>query len=262
MKIYSLSLAAILVFAFASCSTNRVVPSSEFTTYEISADDVNSIDVSASIKVEFTQADAVSVKVSCPENLVDMLNVNVKDATLYAGFKPNTMIDGNCGVTITVSAPTLKSIDASSSSRFEMTGSLVQDCGLSIDASSSANVNLYKLSVSGVDIESSSSSSVDISGVNAVSLDIDCSMSARVNISDIRSLDVDAEASSAATITLSGVARTAEYDASSASTINAKGLRVERVESASASSAASVRCAANTCKNITEKSSGSVTCNK
>ncbi|MDE5554022.1 MAG: DUF2807 domain-containing protein, partial [Muribaculaceae bacterium] len=209
-----------------------------------------------------TQSDAVSVRVSCPENLVDMLNVTVKDATLYAGFKPNTMIDGNCAVTIFVSSPVMKSIEASSSSRFEMTGSLVQDCALSIDASSSANVNLYKLSVSGVDIESSSSSSVDISGVNAVSLDIDCSMSGRVSVSEIRALNVEAEASSAATITLSGVARTAEYDASSAATINAKGLRVETVESASASSAATVRCTANTCKNITEKSSGSVTCNK
>lgn len=262
MKIYSLSLAAIMVLISASCSTNRVVPSSEFTTYELSADDVNSIDISASIKVEFTQADAVSVKVSCPDNIVDMLNVTLNDGKLRAGFKPNTMIDGNCGVTITVSAPTLKSIDASSSSRFEMAGSLVQDGSLSIDASSSANVSLYKLSVRGLYIESSSSSSVDISGVSAGSLDIDCSKSARVSVSDIRSLNVEAEASSAAKITLSGVARTAEYDASSAATIDAMGLRVETVESVSASSAATVRCTANTCKNITEKSSGSVSCNK
>lgn len=258
MKIYSLSLAAIMVLAFASCSTNRVVPSSEVATFEISAGDVNSIDISSAIKVEYTQSDAITVKVSCPDNLVDMLDVTIKDGRLCARFKPDTMIDGNCGVTITVSAPTLKSIEASSSSRFEMPGSLVQDCSLMIDASSSANVNLYKLSVSGVDIESSSSSSVDISGVSAGSLEIDCSRSARVSVSDIRALNVEAEASSAATITLSGVARAAEYDASSAATINAKRLRVETVESASASSAASVSCTANVCKNITEKSSGSV----
>lgn len=261
MKIYSLSLAAILIVAFTACSVNRITPSGEFVSYSVPADYVNSIDISASIKMKFTQSENVSIKVDCPENIADLLNVDIKNGKLVAGFKSNTSIDGNCGVTITVTAPSLKSIVASSASRFEMSGSLVQDGDLSIEASSSANVSFYKLSLHDIDIDNSSSSSVDISGVTANKLEIESGSAARVNISDIRCLNIDADASSAASISLAGIARTADFDASSAGSIKAKGLKAETITSAKASSGASINCRANSCSRISESSGGSVNCN-
>lgn len=268
MKIYSLSLAAIVMATFGACSANkgvpgnRVVPDGEYITYDVQAKDVNSINVSSAIEVQYTQSETVSVKVDCPENIAEMLEVTVKNGLLVAGFKPNTTIDGNCRVTVTVTSPGLTSIDASSSSQFGMTGALVQNGPLSVEASSSARVNLCNLSVSRLDVDNSSSSSVEVSGVKADSLDIECSSSASAGVSDIRCQNVEADASSTATITLSGVTVTAEYEASSTAIIDAEALRAETVVSAAASSTATISCSADNYKAITEKSGGTVSCEK
>lgn len=262
MKIYSLSLIALLIAAFTACSVNRVTPSSKFISYTVPADNVNSIDISASIKVLFAQSEKVSVKVECPDNVADFLIVDVQKGRLVAGFKANTSFDGNSGVTITVSAPSLSRIDASSASRFEMSGSLVQDGDLDIIASSSATVSLYKLSIHDLEIDNSLSSTVEIGGVTANNIGIECSSAAHTSINEIRCLSIDADASSAAAISLAGIVRSAEFDASSAASIKAGSLKAETIKSAQASSGAAITCRANTVSRISESSGGSVNIDK
>ncbi|MDE5595789.1 MAG: DUF2807 domain-containing protein [Muribaculaceae bacterium] len=245
--------------ALASCSvTNRVVPSQDFVTFEVAANDVNSIDVSSSIKVEYTQSDKVSVSVNCPENLVDYLDVKVKNGKLDADFKNGISIDGNSSVTITVSSPALSDIDASSSSSVIIQKSIMVTDELDIEASSSATVYIASVTRGNVSIDASTSSSVTIDAARCASLDIDSSTSASVTVSAIECVSVDAEASTAANVTLSGKTVNASYEASTAATINASALVADKLRSAKASSAANIRCAAETRGSITEESSGTV----
>ena len=245
--------------ALASCSvSNRVVPSPDFVTFEVAATNVNSIDVSSSIKVEYTQSDKVGVSVNCPENLVDYLDVKVKNGKLDAGFKSGISIDGNSSVTVTVSSPALSDIDASSSSSVIIPKSIMVTDELDIEASSSATVYIASVTRGNLSIDAATSSSVTVDAARCASLDIDCSSSAGVRVTGIECVSVSADASSASTITLSGKTVNAKYEASSAATINAAGLFAEKLRSAKAESAASIRCAANTRGSVTEESSGSV----
>ena len=245
--------------ALTSCSVaNRVVPSPDFVTFEVAAAEVNSVDVSSSISVEYTQSAEVCVRVNCPENLVDYLNVKVDDGQLTAAFKNGISIDGNCSVTVTVASPGLSSIEASSSSSVIIPKTIVVADRLDIDASSSATIEIASVTRGNVSVEASTSSSVTIGAARCASLDIDSSTSADVSVSAIECVSVNADASSAATITLSGKTLNAGYKASSAATIDAAGLAAERLRSAHAGSAATISCAAATRGSVTEESGGTV----
>ena len=251
------------VFASAmllsSCAvSNRVVPSPDFVTFEVAATNVTAIDASSSITVEYTQSDDVRVSVKCPENIVDHLDVNVNKGRLTAKYKGRISIDGNCPVTINIASPTLSEIDASSSSSVIISKNITVDGILDIEASSSAKVYVASVSRGNVSVDASSSSSVIIEAAKCEALDIEAGSSSEVSISSIEAKSVEAEASSAATISLSGKTDTADYEASSAATIDAHHLVAEKLRSAKASSAANIRCSANDRGSISESSSGSV----
>ena len=241
----------LLAVACLSCRTSAVVPSSEIDTFEVAASKLNSIDVGAGICVEYTRSDAVSVSVSCPDNL----SVNGR---LEAGFRSGIVIDGDCGVVINVSSPTLNQIEASSAARVNVASGLRQTGPIDLDVSSSAVVTIAGLDAGDVRAEASSSATIELVGVRTSELELDCSSSARINAGGVECESVDADASSASTIVLSGSAVSATYEASSAASIDAVGLMAGNLKNAKASSAAGIKCSARTKGRISEESSGSV----
>jgi hypothetical protein len=248
----------LLAVACLSCRTSAVVPSSEIDTFEVAASKLNSIDVGAGICVEYTRSDAVSVSVSCPDNLSDLLDVKVVNGRLEAGFRSGIVIDGDCGVVINVSSPTLNQIEASSAARVNVASGLRQTGPIDLDVSSSAVVTIAGLDAGDVRAEASSSATIELVGVRTSELELDCSSSARINAGGVECESVDADASSASTIVLSGSAVSATYEASSAASIDAVGLMAGNLKNAKASSAAGIKCSARTKGRISEESSGSV----
>ena len=248
----------LLALTGSSCRMAGVVPSSNLVSYDISAPTLNSIDVATSIAVEFTQSDVVKISVSCPENLSDYLEISVSNGELKARFKDGVSINGDCNVVLAVSAPTLRSIDASSSSSVEITSGLKQSGNLEIEASSSAKVVIAGLEAADVDADASSSASIDMDGIIASELELDCSSSGHITAAGLKCMTVNADASSATTIRLSGVTMYASYEASSAASIDARKLMADKLKSAKSSSAANIRCSAKTSGHISEESSGSV----
>lgn len=245
----------------ASCAVGtRVVPSNDFVTKDIAAADIRHISVSSSIEVNYKQSDRTTVSVSCPDNLIDYLRVNVDDGVLAAGFKNGLTIDGNCGVVITVSSPGLESIDASSSSRVNVADVLTVSGALDVDASSSAGISLAAVLGGNVSVDVSSSANVNIGSLQCRSLAIDCSSSSQTVITKMLCDNVEADASSASSLSLSGRAGSAVYDASSAATIDASGLVAECVKHAKASSASNIYCSAVKTGQLVEESSGHVNC--
>lgn len=240
MKIKTIStlLASMMLSSCIVTSQRGIIPSTEMTSYDIKATDIKSISTSASIAVIYTQTHTTSVKVECPENLKDLLDISMDGNCLEAGFKSNTSINGDCNVTVHVSSPELTEIDASSSSRVTIADGLTQTATL--------------------DIEASSSASVDIRNITVGSLGADASSAARICLIDLKADTIDAEASSAATIYLSGEGNTAEYEASSAATIDAGEYKVSHLTRAKASSAAGIRYSAQTVGKIKEESAGTV----
>lgn len=257
-KIFSIALLC-LVFMSSCNIKNGIVPSREFVTFEVAATKIDAIDVSSSIKIEYTQGPQTEVKVKCPENLVDLLKIEVDNGCLKAGFKPDVTIDGYCDVIVKVRSKSLSGIDASSSSTVLIVEPLVVSNRLDIEASSSAQVSIAKLTRGDIEIDASSSASVTIGSAKCTTLDIEGDSSSEVSVDAIECVSVKAKAESAATVTLSGRAYNARFEASSAAAINAAQLKTERLRGAKASSAANIRCTATTCEAIQEESSGSVT---
>ena len=227
----------LLAVACLSCRTSAVVPSSEIDTFEVAASKLNSIDVGAGI---------------C------LLDVKVVNGRLEAGFRSGIVIDGDCGVVINVSSPTLNQIEASSAARVNVASGLRQTGPIDLDVSSSAVVTIAGLDAGDVRAEASSSATIELVGVRTSELELDCSSSARINAGGVECESVDADASSASTIVLSGSAVSATYEASSAASIDAVGLMAGNLKNAKASSAAGIKCSARTKGRISEESSGSV----
>lgn len=219
MKKFIYCAMSVLAVAAISCTSNRVTPSADISTFEIDAASVVNIDADAAIKVIYTQSPKTQVVVDAPDNLTDMLNISVSDGLLSAGFKSSVTLNGNSNVTVHVSSPAIHKINLSAAASLEMTQGLVIDGPL--------------------DIKASSASSLTITGLKASTVDIECNSSAQANISGISADSIDADASMAAQITLAGECKTVDFEASSAATINASYLTAESGY-ARASSAATI----------------------
>lgn len=205
-----------------------------------------SVSTGISVRYNHTNTKSTSIEISAPDNIIDLVVAESRGNTIYIKIKSDgagvqtRQTSGN--VLVTVSGPLFNEFEASSGSRIVCQNNLAYSSmsKVEIDASSAATVIFAGIECGKLDIESSSAASVKVSSVRADKVDAEASSAARCEVTGINADKLDVEASSASDMTVAGKVRSAEIEASSASTVNMKALSYENIH-VDKSSGATVR---------------------
>ena len=237
MKTYALATVGALLIAGCSSQAQTVsaVPGETSRTYTVAG--FSALDISSGIEAKFSAGGAQSVLVENENGAWDKIEVKVEDDTLVLK-RPYT---SGLGYTrnkekflVTISAPVLSSLEASS-------GALVSGTGLSgddvlIDMSSGSNVSVTDIDASQLTVDTSSGSNATLSGTcSKVSIDtssgsnvragqlvcqyasIDSSSGSNVSVTATQSLT--AEASSGASVKVGGAPLNTDISKSSGGSV-------------------------------------------
>jgi|GEM_PF-1240482 len=211
-----------------------------------------------SINVIYTQSESFSVSADVENDEFDELIVEKRGDSLIlkrpkrrGGWLGNRRNQPD--ITVYVSAPSLSSIQASSSAQF--TGDSVTASTLNLSASSSADIELGTVSVGDLQTNASSSATIELAGT-CTSLDANVSSSGRVSADTLTCDNADIDASSSGQVAmavgggsvdlnlsssgdadLSGTCSLIEVSASSGSDVNARSLSCTRLDARASSGA-------------------------
>lgn len=129
---------ALLAFSTTACSqqhtyrsggfgSKTVKASKNYVTKDIKVDNFTKLSVAGSPNVTYTQKSGKpTVEVYTSDNIVDLLDIHVKDNTLYIGFKKNVSVSYN-KLEVRVSAEKLNGIAVAGSGDVELKNGLKTD---------------------------------------------------------------------------------------------------------------------------------------
>lgn len=208
---------------------------------------INAIEASAGVQVIYkpTTGSTAKVTINGDAKRIEHVDVKISGKTLEISPKSRKFGGGNInlhGVTITVTAPILSSIEASAGASVKCTSSISStNKKIDIEASSGSKISFSNISCRELDIEASSGASISVGNVNASRIDYEASSGASVSSGVIRTERLDCEASSSGSIKIaSGQATRGNFEASSAGKINAQSVKLHH-SSVDKSSGGSVR---------------------
>lgn len=225
--------ASILSLAMSACSsasigniTNKNIESdssSPLTTVAVKASDIQEIEVTRAITIEYTQGSNTSVTVQAPEDIMKYIEVRANDEKLYCKLTNGININkGMERVKITVTSPKLTSIDATTAATVNINNGL-------------------ELLKDDIDIDVTTAATVNINGLKCLKLDCDATTAGSISISGISCTKVDAESTTAATIQLSGNADYLSAKATTGSSIQSSELKTKKGK-AQATTGGSIKC--------------------
>lgn len=191
----------------------------ETRSYDVSS--FTGIDVSAGLNVTFTTGGPQSITVENTKGDFSDISVEVKGDTLMLKRKKKNWGWGKKRLryNITVSAPVLSDIEASSGS--DITGSGLSGIEVSIDTSSGADATVTNVDAVTVYLDSSSGSDLNVSG-KCTTVRAESSSGSDIEAGDLVCQSGRAEASSGSDITIHTTERVSA-DVSSGADVNVRG---------------------------------------
>ncbi len=219
---------------------------------------LNAITASCGLDVTYNPGhNSTSVTVSGPDKVISYVEVKKNGSTLNIRLKDNhpKRLDLK-GVTVTVNAPVVSSISASSAADIDVIGDYKVNGTMKVAASSSGDVNFSTLSASALHIDASSSGDVEIITVNSSNANLSASSSGDIEIKVMTCSELNTVASSSGDIEIGSLSgKRIAASASSGGDIEVKNLSGESVN-ASASSGASIKLTGNATNGQFSASSG------
>lgn len=230
-------ISVLLLSALLACSCNlinkRVKGNGNVITQERQTGDFQNVKVSNAVNVVLTQESTIKVKVKADENLQRLIRVEVSGGTLHIHQEDNTSISPTEDIVVYVSMPNVKNIDVSGASNLEVTGRLVCENRVSVEASGASKV-IMNLRAPEVRLGASGASELIISGETKKAA-VESTGASSVKAFDLLAEEVKVNASGASSASVFGSVRL-DLDASGASDIRYKGSDAATSNSSGASS--------------------------
>lgn len=193
------------------------------------------------VDVEYIVASAVSVELTAPSNVADILTVRVHDNSLEVFLPQNTNVRyerGRARAKLKITGPVLREIEASLSATFTAKTPFTGD-KLDVEANTSARINLGAVTMSReFDAEANTSATITVTGALASPKgDLEANTGAKIKADAVNGGTWQAECNTGATIHLAGTAVTLQADANTGATIDASALTVNMAYGDSATGA-------------------------
>ncbi len=194
---------------------------------------INSIEASAGVNVIYRPTNGpASVTISGDTKRIDLIELKTSGKTLEISPKTTGFGRKNGkrlkGITITVHAPIVSSIEASSSASVRcVSGISAVNKKIELEASSGASISFSSILCKSFDAETSSGGSVTVKSLQANSSEFEATSGSSINIASIKTSKIECDASSGSSITLRGCADYGSFEAESGGSIHGQHLSVK-----------------------------------
>lgn len=235
-------------------SGKTVEASDNYVTKEMRVKDFDEIRVTGSLDVSYTQRSGKpEVEIYTSDNVIDLLDIYVKDGCLNVGFKKNVNVKYN-KLEVRVSSDELSKVNVVGSGDFDFVNGLKTD-KLSIKVTGSGDVR-------GENIRCSESLSMSVAGSGDIkgrdfsteTLEVSVAGSGDLNLQDVKSATTDASVAGSGTVRIKGYTQDATYSVAGSGDLYADEFEAQNV-AASVAGSGDIRCHA--VKHLKARTSGS-----
>lgn len=257
----------LLAFSTTACSQQHsyrsgafggktVRGSKNYVTKELKVSDFTKLSVTGSPDVTYIQKPGKpEVKVYTSDNIVDLLDIHVKDNTLYIGFKKNVNVSYD-KLEVHVSSGKLNGIAVAGSGDVELKNGLKTD-NLKISVAGSGDVEGDNLSCQDLDISIAGSGDVEGDNVICSNLKVSVAGSGDMKLERLTADFTKASIAGSGTVVLKGSTQEAEYSVAGSGDLFASDFVAKRA-SASVSGSGDIKCHATDFLKVRTSGSGSV----
>ena len=257
-----------LAFCTTACSQQRTVStgsifgktikaSKNYVTKKMKIDKFEKISVAGSMDVSYKQkAGSPDLEIYTSDNIIDLLDIQVKGSTLHIGFKKNTKVSYD-KLEVRVTSPDLSGVSLAGSGDFIFANGLKTENDLSISVAGSGDIKGQDISCSHMKVSIAGSGDINAQAITCNSLKTSVAGSGDIHIKNITATDVEASIAGSGTIVLSGTAQDASYSISGSGDLFAEGLEAQKVNTSIAGSG-DIKCFATKFLKVRTSGSGSV----
>ncbi|ADV42551.1 head GIN domain-containing protein [Bacteroides helcogenes] len=236
---------------------NKTVKASKnYVTKDIKVENFTKLNVAGSPDVTYTQKSGKpKVEVYTSDNIVDLLDIRVKDNTLYVGFKKNVSVSYD-KLKIRISTEKLNGISVAGSGNVELANGLKTD-DLKISVAGSGDINGSNISCTDLNISIAGSGDINSSNINCDNLKVSVAGSGDMKLSNVTATSANASIAGSGTATLSGNTQEAEYSVAGSGDLFASDF-IAKKAFASVAGSGDIKCHATDFLKVRTSGSGSV----
>lgn len=202
----SLFLACALMLTSTSCA--QIKASKNYITKNVKVENFNKIELLGSPTIIYTQSTdgKTSVQIYGSDNLVDLLDINVKDNTLVVKFKKNTQISWTDGkLKVIASSPSLEAASLQGSGDIVLDND-ISSSNFTLNLQGSGDINAKKVNcANNISVALLGSGDIDITGgIQAKNMNLKLQGSGDINVKDITASATMAELQGSGDINVGG----------------------------------------------------------
>lgn len=223
-----------LTFGLESCG-KHVTGSKNIVEKEIRTENFSAISTLGAYDVFYTQRPgAPQVKVITSDNILDILDIYVKEGRLHLSVKPGYGISAK-KLEVYVSSESLTDINLMGSADAKLIGTVRSD-NLSLSVAGSGDIEASHLECEHLNLHIAGSGEMELYDVNSHTIKGDIAGSGDMDLKQITANDVRFTIAGSGDIELKGTAQSAFYSISGSGEIDAKELQANQVEASTAGS--------------------------
>lgn len=219
----------------------EVKASKNYVTKQIKVSDFDQIAVSGSLDVSYTQQSGKpKVEIYTSDNIVDLLDIYVKNGKLNLGFKKNVKVSYN-KLEIRVTSEDLNAVNVAGSGDFKFTNGLKTD-QLKMNVAGSGDITASNIQCSqGFTANVAGSGDIECKQLKAADMDISVAGSGDLKIENALVTSVNASVAGSGTVKISGNADKANYSVAGSGDLYANDFKVQNI-SASVAGSGDIKC--------------------
>lgn len=244
-------------FNSGNWNNKKVVANSNFVTKSIRVDNFQKINVAGSPDVTFTQkAGRPMVEVYTSDNIIDLLEIKVKNNALYIGFKKNVSVSYK-KLEIRVSAENLNGISVAGSGDVFLSNGLQTNDDLSIHVAGSGNIEGSNIKCANMKVSVAGSGDIKASGITCNNLKASIAGSGDMELKGVTAISTEASVAGSGTATLTGTTQTASYSVAGSGDLFTEDYKAQRI-SANVAGSGNIKCFATEFLKVRTSGSGKV----
>ena len=219
----------------------EVKASKNYVTKQIKVSDFDQIAVSGSLDVTYTQQSGKpKVEIYTSDNIVDLLDIYVKNGKLNLGFKKNVKVSYN-KLEIRVTSEDLNAVNVAGSGDFKFTNGLKTD-QLKMNVAGSGDITASNKQCSQVFTANvAGSGDIECKQLKAADMDISVAGSGDLKIENALVTSANASVAGSGTVKISGNADKANYSVAGSGDLYANDFKVQNI-SASVAGSGDIKC--------------------
>lgn len=219
----------------------EVKASKNYVTKQIKISDFDQIAVSGSLDVTYTQQSGKpKVEIYTSDNIIDLLDIYVKNGKLNLGFKKNVKVSYN-KLEIRVTSEDLNAVNVAGSGDFKFTNGLKTD-QLKMNVAGSGDITASNIQCSqGFTANVAGSGDIECKQLKAADMDISVAGSGDLKIENALVTSVNASVAGSGTVKISGNADKANYSVAGSGDLYANDFKVQNI-SASVAGSGDIKC--------------------